>query len=164
MLVATTPVGAGQVANVCFTPGQNCEAIVVNEINQARQEVLVQAYSFTSRPIGSALVVAKQRGVDVRLIADRSEYESFAGETQWVAQHGVPVLIDAPPGNHAIAHNMVLVIDGHRVLTGSYNFTKAAATVNVENLMVVEGQDVATAYRNNWISRSRASTTLNMTN
>jgi phosphatidylserine/phosphatidylglycerophosphate/cardiolipin synthase-like enzyme len=55
----------------CFTPGQDCEAVVVAEIAAARSSVLVQAYEFTSKPIAAALVAAAQRGVDVRVILDK---------------------------------------------------------------------------------------------
>jgi PLD-like domain len=37
----------------------------------------------------------------------------------------------------AIAHNKVIVIDGETVLTGSFNFTKAAQEKNAENLLII---------------------------
>ena len=43
---------------VCFTPGQDCTTLIVQELDQARQMVLVQAYSFTSAPIAKALLEA----------------------------------------------------------------------------------------------------------
>ena len=41
----------------------------------------------------------------------------------FLANQGVPTMIDA---NHAISHYKVMVIDGETVITGSFNFTKAA--------------------------------------
>jgi phosphatidylserine/phosphatidylglycerophosphate/cardiolipin synthase-like enzyme len=46
---------------------------------------------------------------------------------------GVPVFIDS---EHAIAHNKPILIDGARVVTGSYNFSKAAEVSNAENLLI----------------------------
>jgi phosphatidylserine/phosphatidylglycerophosphate/cardiolipin synthase-like enzyme len=40
---------------VCFTPGQDCTGLVVDEIASARRSILVQAYSFSSVPILAAL-------------------------------------------------------------------------------------------------------------
>jgi len=57
---------------VCFTPGQDCTAVVVNQITVARRSILVQAYSFTSIPILAALKAAHARGVDVEVIPDKS--------------------------------------------------------------------------------------------
>jgi phosphatidylserine/phosphatidylglycerophosphate/cardiolipin synthase-like enzyme len=51
---------------VCFTPGENCTGVVVDEIASARRSILVQAYSFTSVPILAALKAAHARGIDVR--------------------------------------------------------------------------------------------------
>ncbi len=62
--------------SVCFTPGQDCEGEIVGAITSARQSILVQAYSFTSSPIAKALVEAKNRGVDVRVILDKSQFRS----------------------------------------------------------------------------------------
>ncbi|HAO80702.1 MAG TPA: hypothetical protein DCQ92_17360, partial [Verrucomicrobia subdivision 3 bacterium] len=47
---------------------------------------------------------------------------------------GIPTFIDA---KHAIATNKIMVIDGKTILTGSFNFTKAAGQNNAENLLVL---------------------------
>jgi len=66
------PASAAQV-EACFVPGQDCTAVVVREIDGARHEVLVQAYGFTSIPIADALISAKDRGVTIRAIFDKSD-------------------------------------------------------------------------------------------
>ena len=71
-------------------------------------------------------VVSRCRSSSIR--ANAAEKYSSA---DFLANQGVPVVIDA---NHAIAHNKVMVIDGETVLTGSFNFTKAAQEKNAENL------------------------------
>ena len=133
----------------CFTPGEDCTGVIVSEIGTAKREVLVQAYSFTSPPIVKALADAKRRGVDVRVILDRSQTgqkkESVAADTLAIAK--VPVLVDAA---HAIAHNKVMVLDGERVITGSFNFTKAAQDRNAENLLVIADPALAGKYAANW--------------
>jgi phosphatidylserine/phosphatidylglycerophosphate/cardiolipin synthase-like enzyme len=50
---------------VCFTPGEDCTAKIVQVIGQAKTSILVQAYSFTSAPIARALLEAHKRGVQV---------------------------------------------------------------------------------------------------
>ena len=77
--------------------------------------MLVQAYSFTSAPIAKALVDAHKRGVDVRVILDKSQRTEKYSSADFVAHAGILTLIDA---KHAIAHNKVMVIDGETVLTG----------------------------------------------
>ena len=57
---------------------------------------------------------------------------------------GIQTLID---DKHAIAHNKVMVIDSTTVITGSFNFTKAAEERNAENLLVIkEAPELVQAY------------------
>lgn len=60
---------------------------------------------------------------------------------------GIPTWIDAA---HTIAHNKVMTIDGETVITGSFNFTKAAEEKNAENLLILDSPDLAEIYRKNW--------------
>jgi phosphatidylserine/phosphatidylglycerophosphate/cardiolipin synthase-like enzyme len=53
-------------------------------------------------------------------------------------------------GNHAISHNKVMIIDGETVITGSFNFTKAAQEKNAENLLIIHDPALAAQYAQNW--------------
>ena len=107
----------------------------------------MQAYSFTSAPIAQALVAAKNRGVRVEVILDKSQRTEHYSEADFLAHSGIPVSIDAA---HSIAHNKVMVIDDETVITGSFNFTKAAEERNAENLLVLQDKDLAARYKSNW--------------
>ena len=43
-----------------------------------------------------------------------------------------------------------MVIDGATVVTGSFNFTKAAEVKNAENLLVIRSLELAAKYTANW--------------
>ena len=58
---------------------------------------------------------------------------------------------------HAIAHNKVMIIDGETVITGSFNFTKAAEDKNAENLLVIRDKPLAEKYTKNWLDHERHS-------
>jgi phosphatidylserine/phosphatidylglycerophosphate/cardiolipin synthase-like enzyme len=133
---------------VHFSPQGGCTDIIVGELKQARHEILVLAYSFTSRPIAQALVDAKLRGARVEIILDHSNEAEPHTELPFLVEQGLAPLIDP---HHAIAHSKVMVIDGHTVLTGSFNFTNQAEHENAENLVVLRGYaDLAAAYRKNF--------------
>ncbi len=108
---------------------------------------MLQAYEFTSAPIAQALVDARKRGVDVRAILDRSKEHEGYSEEKFLKQEGVPVMIDAA---HNIAHNKIIVIDNEIVITGSFNFTKAAEEHNAENLVIIHNPAIAETYLRNW--------------
>jgi len=50
---------------VYFSPNGGATDAVVRELNAAKTQVLMQAYSFTSAPIAKALVEAHKRGVTI---------------------------------------------------------------------------------------------------
>jgi phosphatidylserine/phosphatidylglycerophosphate/cardiolipin synthase-like enzyme len=130
-----------------FSPKGGCTEAIVDELNAASQSVLVQAYSFTSAPIAKALVAANQRGVEVQVVLDKSQKTEKYTEADFLVHHGIPVRIDA---RHAIAHNKVMIVDGHTVLTGSFNFTKSAEENNAENLVIIRDGVIADKYIANW--------------
>ena len=132
---------------VYFSPKGGCTEAVVSELNKAQKSVLVQAYSFTSKPIAEAIVKAGKRGVTVEVILDKSQRTEHYSEADFLAHAGIRTLIDAA---HAIAHNKVMVIDGATVITGSFNFTKAAEESNAENLLVIQDKELAEKYVANW--------------
>ena len=140
-------------AQVAFTPGDDAANLIIDAIQKAKRQVLVQAYSFTHKDIAQALVDARHRRVDVQVIADPLQDErGRTSRVAWLAEAGVPVWLD---GEHAAAHNKVMVIDSGTpeavVITGSYNFTHAAQFRNSENLLLLRGNPaLAEAYAANW--------------
>ena len=133
--------------SVYFSPKSGCTEAVVDALTKAKSTVLVQAYSFTSAPIAKALVEAHSRGVKVQVVLDKSQRTEKYSSATFVFNNGIPCYIDA---KHAIAHNKVMVIDAKTVITGSFNFTKAAEDNNAENLLVIQDADLAAKYAQNW--------------
>ncbi len=109
--------------------------------------MFVQAYSFTSEPIAEALARAHRRGVEVHAILDKSQRSEKYTAANLLIRAGIPVLIDA---SHAIDHNKVMIIDNDMVITGSFNFTKAAEERNAENLLAIRCKELAALYIENW--------------
>jgi phosphatidylserine/phosphatidylglycerophosphate/cardiolipin synthase-like enzyme len=132
---------------VYFSPRGGCTQAVVSEINKAKTEILVQAYSFTSEPIGAALVSALRRGVKVTASLDEKANTSEKTIAGLIADSGADVRLD---GKHAISHSKVMVIDGQTVVTGSFNFTNQAEHSNLENLLVIHSAELAKLYADNF--------------
>ena len=131
-----------------FSPKGGCTEAVVQEIKNARHEVLVLGYSFTSQPIAQALVDAKLRGLHVEIVLDHSNEKEEHTDLQFFVQQGLAPLIDP---THAIAHNKVMVIDHRTLITGSFNFTHQAENENAENLLILKGYPaLVAAYRANF--------------
>ena len=120
---------------VFFSPNGGCTEAIVREIISAKSEILIQAYSFTSKPIAKALVDATKRGVNIEAILDKSQKREKYTSADFIAHAGILTYIDS---NHAIAHSKIIIIDRHTLITGSFNFTKAAEEKNSENLLVMK--------------------------
>ncbi|HEV7511427.1 MAG TPA: phospholipase D family protein [Candidatus Acidoferrum sp.] len=132
---------------VYFSPGGGCTKVITDALGAAKKTVRVQAYSFTSAPIAAAVVAAHKRGLAVQVILDRSQRSSQYSSADFLAHAGVPTFIDL---KHAIAHNKIIILDGETVITGSFDFTKAAEASNAENLLVIRDQELAGKYDKNW--------------
>jgi len=133
--------------NVYFSPNGGCTEAIVNEIEKAKTEILVHAYSFTSAPIAKALLIARKRNVNVQVILDKSRRKQRYSAYKFFQNQGIPVYIDSA---HAIAHNKIIIIDQETIITGSFNFTKAAEEKNAENLLIIKSKDLAKIYIENW--------------
>jgi phosphatidylserine/phosphatidylglycerophosphate/cardiolipin synthase-like enzyme len=135
---------------ICFSPEEDCAAFAVRAIDNAEREILVGAYGLTTGSgIVEALVRAKERGVDVKLIADKTAPCGYTSGIEPLAVAGVPIWID---DQARIAHAKTMVIDGAVTLTGSMNWTRGAAA-NSENLNLVSSAAVAAAYAGHWRQR-----------
>ncbi len=132
---------------VYFSPHGGCTDAIVKELEGAKETVLVQAYSFTSAPIAKALMEAHKRGVKVQVILDKSQWTEKYSSATFFQNVGIPTFVD---DIHGLAHNKIMVIDGKTVITGSFNFTKAAEESNAENLLVIQDADLAAKYAKNW--------------
>ena len=140
--------------DVCFTPSGHCTDLIIAAISAAKKELLIQAYSFTSAPIAKAVVDAQNRGINVRVILDKSQFSQKYSSSKFLGHENIPVWNDS---DVAIAHNKVMIIDERIVITGSFNFTKAAQNKNAENVLIISDDTLAKKYKDNWINRMNAS-------
>ncbi|MNR76125.1 Phospholipase D precursor [compost metagenome] len=136
-----------------FSPEAGAEQLILKVINSAQQELRLAAYSFTSSTITKALIAARQRGVDVRVIVDEKrnlEPPSISALNKLVSA-GIPVRTIAV---YALHHDKYLVVDGRHLQTGSFNYTSGAAKANSENVLVVwNDATLAASYLQHWQSR-----------
>jgi phosphatidylserine/phosphatidylglycerophosphate/cardiolipin synthase-like enzyme len=141
---SVTPGGA---IATCFAPEEDCNAFAADAVDAAEREILVSAYSLTTGSgVLEALIRAELRGIDVRLIADRTTPCERASGVDALAHAGAPVWIDR---GVRIAHAKTMVVDGKVTLTGSMNWSRDAAR-NSENVNLVSSPAVAEAYASHW--------------
>lgn len=134
--------------SVYFSPKGGCSDAIIEQIDAARTSIDVQAYYLTSTSIAKSLADAQGRGVKVRAILDKKASGTKYSGATFLFNHGIETYTD---GKHAIAHNKIMLIDGKTIITGSFNFTKAAEESNAENVLIITGKPkLVEAYRKNF--------------
>jgi phosphatidylserine/phosphatidylglycerophosphate/cardiolipin synthase-like enzyme len=111
---------------------------IIYELNNAKTDILVQAYSFNSWPIANALLEAHKRGVKVETILDRKSANHSSKTFLRFAYSGIPIFIDEA---HTTSHNKVMIIDGQTVIN------------HAENLLIIRSGELAKLYVDNWNAR-----------
>lgn len=133
---------------VAFSPNGGAAETVIRTLDEAQKNIRVQAYLLTNADITHALIRAEKRGVDVKVILDKNQETDKDTTAKELIRNHIQVKVD-----HAfhIAHNKIMITDNINVVTGSFNFTKAAQQKNAENVIVVRGnQAFADLYIRNW--------------
>lgn len=139
-----------------FSPEGTALQLVIKTIESAQKEVRLMGYSFTSPEVTRALISAKRRGVDVRVVLDSKANTEESNKVSRAAMNllvgaGIPIrTVDT----YKIMHDKVIVTDGRNTELGSFNYSRAADRSNSENVLVVWDDPVlAHIYLNHWISR-----------
>lgn len=146
-----TIVNASGTIEVAFSPNGHATDAIVNAINKAQKSIDVQAYSFTSAPIAKALLNAQKRGIDLKIILDKSQKTAKYSSYTFFKNNNIPVKID---DSFKIAHSKIMIIDNINIITGSFNFTKSAEHYNAENMLIMRGnRDLASIYIKNFYWR-----------
>jgi phosphatidylserine/phosphatidylglycerophosphate/cardiolipin synthase-like enzyme len=128
--VPMPPASARATVQVFFSPGADTDRAIAAAIGTADRRVWIAGYYFTSSVIAKALDQARGRGVDVRVVLDRSQATLRYSSATYFHNRGVPLWINA---RYPVMHHKFLIVDAATVGFGSMNFTRAGAQQNAEN-------------------------------
>ena len=136
---------AGSPVEIYFSPQDQAGGRIVELLQGAQESVYFLAYSFTSNPIGSAIMERAQAGLRVAGVMDDTQIKSNRGtEYDPFKQAGLDVVLDG--NKDGLMHHKVIVIDQKIVITGSYNFSSSAENINDENIVIIFSPVVAAKY------------------
>jgi len=127
-----------------FSPGEDCMREIIRQFESARLSVDVCVFTITDDRITSAIEKAHRRGIAVRIITDNDKAYDAGSDIQRLIEAGVPTVIDR---TEAHMHHKFAIVDGQRLLSGSFNWTRSATMVNEENLIVTDDGTLVAAFR-----------------
>ncbi|MSP38789.1 MAG: hypothetical protein EXR70_09900 [Deltaproteobacteria bacterium] len=121
---------------------------VTDAIRDTKERLTLALYGFDNGELGDELLALVMKKVAVRVKVDtaRSASKKILALIDKLKAGGVEVQTVAPNGRN---HNKFAIIDGKRVLTGSYNWTLKSEN-NWENLLVLDCPELAKAYEAEW--------------
>ncbi len=129
-----------------FSPGSGTENRLAAIIDAARISVDAVTFTFSSKPLGDAIIRAKQRGVKVRFMMDEAMAKTSA-IAKYVFDGGVDFRVRRGRTDKGAMHNKFAILDGKILETGSFNWTTNASVNSFENVAFVSDQGAIKAYQ-----------------
>ncbi len=125
-----------------FCPEDDCNRIIIEELEKAEKSVNFAYYSFTSGELGLALVALSSRNISVSGIFEVSQISKFS-QYHLLKNQGVNITVYC---SAMVLHHKFIVIDNRTVITGSFNPTKRAQLFNDENILVIQDEKIAAKF------------------
>ncbi len=135
--VATVQAGA------FFSPGEACRQQILALLESATTSADICVFTITCDKIARVIRDAARKGVRVRIVTDDDKAMDRGSDVSRLEDAGIPVRVDRT--RHHMHHKFA-VIDRKTVLTGSYNWTRSAATSNQENVVILEDANLARSF------------------
>ncbi len=119
---------------VHFCPEDNCQTVVLNELNKVQDTVRFMTFSFTDIEIRNLLLDKINNSIDVIGIFEKTQAGSKYSSYNQLSNNSIK------DKNKYNMHHKVFIIDDNTVITGSYNPSKNGNTNNDENLVIIKNK------------------------
>ncbi len=117
--------------------------IIIQSINEATNSIYLAMYNFTNKNIKQAIIDAKNRGLDVKIVTDK-KYKNIAVFKKF---KDIGIIVIDDDDQTKSMHNKILIIDEHIVYIGSANYTVYAFYRNYENIIKIKDKNIAKIYK-----------------
>ena len=120
---------------VYFSPRGKCEKNIIDKINATKKTLDIAVYSINNDKIVDAILKAKNRGVKVRILTDKTQAKGPSSKFKYLYDNGVNIRVHS---KFKIEHNKFAIYDKEVGSTGSFNWTNPAQNKNSENCLFFE--------------------------
>lgn len=119
-----------------FCPEDNCKGNVIKVLQDAEESIFFIVSSFTDDDIGNLLFEKAEEGIKIKGIFDKAQNEQWS-EYPKLKKYSVL---------KSKIHHKVFIIDGKKVITGSYNPSRNGNENNDENIVIIHDENVASKF------------------
>lgn len=127
--------GAERVAEAWFTPSRRAIGRLRGLMANCRHRLDVCVFTITHDDLAEELLMAQRRKVAVRILTDDEKSHDLGSDVHRLERAGIEVRMDDSPAH---MHNKFVVLDERLLVTGSFNWTRSAATANQESFIVTD--------------------------
>ena len=131
-------------ASAYFSPGDDCLHRIRRLIGEAREALDICIFTLTDNRIVRRLEEAHARKVRIRIISDDDKSEDLGSDLDHLRRFGINCRFDR---TDAHMHHKFALADHDLLLTGSYNWTRSAATENDENIIVTNNRKLVNSFQ-----------------
>ena len=125
---------------VAFSPQDKIITnLIIPKINQAKKSIYIETFVFTHKSLANALIEAKNRGVDVKIIVDATNCSSSHSMVKNLRSNGIKVKIENYAGK---MHMKTLIIDDDYFIAGSMNLSNSGENYNDENVFMIKNSEL----------------------
>ena len=136
---------SGSKISVYFSPYDKTSKYIIPLINSAKEYIYLPTFLITHSNISDALINAKRRGVDIKIIIDAGNTSTLHSKLDILRKAGVQVKTEIFAGK---MHSKTMIIDNKYIIAGSMNFSNSGENKNDENCLIIENHKLAKDYRN----------------
>ncbi len=127
--------------SIYFSPKDlTIERVLIPLINSAKTQIYIPAFLITDYKLAQALISAKKRGVEIKIILDALNAKSSYSKHRLLREHGILVKTETFAGK---LHSKTMIIDNKYSVIGSMNFSKSGEHKNDENVLVIKNNKIA---------------------
>jgi len=150
-LLLDVQIVSGGSVEVLYAPNDAPLDRVVTLYQRAKRYIYVSVYGLTYPRAVQALVAAKKRGVDVRMVTDRERTQEVKQHTalQTLRLAGIPIRVNQHEG---LMHLKQVVIDDEINTSGSMNHTTSGNFYNDERLDIITDRTISLKAREQFLS------------
>jgi len=129
---------------VYFSPQDKSSSRIVELINGAKNYVYMPTFLITHNNITQALISARKRNVDVRVIIDANSVYTRNTKHKLLKENGILLKAENYAGK---LHSKTVIIDDEYLIIGSMNFSNSGENKNDENMLVIKNPLFAKNYK-----------------
>ncbi len=129
---------------VYFSPQDKSSKRIIELINNAKNYIYAPTFLITHKDITDALIKAKKRNIDVKIIIDANSVNTRNTKHKLLRENGVLLKAENYAGK---LHSKTIIIDDEYLIIGSMNFSNSGDNKNDENMLVIKNPNFAKNYK-----------------